>query len=65
IGRAQAAVLKSKSATPNKSFGMKVTGERIALINQVYQSQTHVEIHDLVYTLGQPAGTQVVLEIPV
>ncbi len=34
IGRAKAAELKSKSAVKQKSFGMRVTSERIALINQ-------------------------------
>ena len=65
VGRAKAAELKSKSATPKKSFGLKVTGERIALINQLYQSQTQVKMHDLVDAEGHPAGTEVVLEIPV
>ncbi|GAB3691350.1 hypothetical protein GCM10027592_09310 [Spirosoma flavus] len=65
IGRAKAAELKSKSATPKKSFGMNVTSERIALINQLYQTQTRVQIHDLTDSEGQPAGTEVVLEIPV
>lgn len=63
IGRAEAASLKSKSAMPKKSFGMKVTGERIALINQLYKTSTHVQIRDLVDSEGQPAGTEVVLEI--
>ncbi len=65
VGRAQAAELKSKSATPKKSFGLKVTGERIALINQLYQTHTRVQIHDLVGADGHPAGTEVVLEIPI
>ncbi|GAA4455313.1 hypothetical protein GCM10023189_23050 [Nibrella saemangeumensis] len=65
IGRAKAAELKSKSATRHKSFGMKMTGERISLINRLYQTQTQVQVHDLVDAYGQAAGTEVVLEIPV
>jgi sensor histidine kinase YesM len=65
IGRTRAAGLKSKSATLHKSFGMKMTGERIALINQMYKTQTQVQIHDLMDAEGNPAGTEVVLEIPV
>lgn len=65
IGRAEAAALKSKSATPKKSFGMNVTSERIALINQLYKTCTHVQISDLVDSEGHPAGTEVVLEIPI
>ncbi|MBD2705764.1 histidine kinase [Spirosoma sp. BT702] len=65
IGRTKAAELKSKSATPKKSFGMNVTSERIALINKLYQTQTQVQIHDLTDSDGQPAGTEIVLEIPI
>ncbi|QHW00034.1 histidine kinase [Spirosoma endbachense] len=65
IGRAKAAELKSKSATPKKSFGMDVTSERITLINQLYQTHTQLQIHDLMDSNGQPAGTEVVLEIPI
>ncbi len=65
IGRARSAELKSKSAIEHKSFGMKVTGERINLINQLYKTKTKVEIHDLMDPEGNPAGTEVVLEIPV
>lgn len=63
IGRAKAAALKSKSAAVNKSFGMKMTDERIELINQIYQTKTKVEVHDLTDAEGHAAGTEVVLEI--
>jgi sensor histidine kinase YesM len=63
VGRAKAAALKSKSAIASKSFGMKVTDERIALINQIYQTKTQVRVHDLADAEGRPAGTEVLLEI--
>jgi len=65
IGRAKAAEYKSKSATRHKSFGMKVTAERIELINQLYQTNTRIEISDLTTPDGQPSGTQVTVHIPV
>jgi hypothetical protein len=65
IGRARAAELKSKSAGRHKSFGMRVTADRIALVNQLDRTGTAVSIHDLVDAAGQPAGTSVVLTIPV
>ena len=65
VGRVQAAEYKSKSATRNKSFGMKMTAERIELINQLYHTQTQVQIEDLVDDLGQATGTRVVVEIPI
>lgn len=65
VGRARAAELKSKSASHHKSFGLKMTSERIALINQFYQTHTQITINDLVYADGQPAGTEVTLQIPI
>ncbi|MGA0557026.1 histidine kinase [Larkinella sp. VNQ87] len=65
VGRAKAAELRSKSANHRKSFGMKMTSERIALVNQLYQTHTQVTIQDLVDADGQPAGTEVMIQIPV
>jgi LytS/YehU family sensor histidine kinase len=65
VGRQKAAEYKSKSATKNKSLGMKMTAERIELINQLYQTQTHITVEDLTDANGQPTGTRVVVEIPV
>jgi ligand-binding sensor domain-containing protein len=64
VGRARAAELKSKGATSKKSFGMHLTSERIALINKLYQTGTYVSIQDLVDSEGQPAGTEVTINIP-
>lgn len=65
IGRKAAAALKSKTATNNKSFGLKMTSERIGLINQLYKSDTQVQIEDLTDAEGNPKGTKVTLEIPI
>lgn len=65
VGRSRAADLKSKSASHRKSFGLKMTSERIALVNQLYQTNTQVTIEDLVDVDGQPAGTEVVIQIPI
>ena len=65
VGRARAAEIRSKSASHRKSFGLKMTSERIALVNQLYQTHTQVIINDLVDTDGRPAGTEVVLQIPI
>jgi len=64
IGRARAAELKSKTATKHKSYGMKVTSERLALINQIYKSGANVTIQDLADDKGQPSGTRVTIKIP-
>ncbi len=65
VGREKAAEYKSKSATKHKSFGMKVTAERIELINQLYKTHTSIKIHDLKDAQGQPVGTKVMVEIPI
>lgn len=65
IGRAASADIKSKSATRQKSFGMKVTGERIAAINQIYHTATKAEVVDLFDENGAACGTKVMVDIPI
>lgn len=60
IGRQRAQELKSKSATRDKSMGMKITTDRLNL----YQSKTKVEVIDLYDEHGTPAGTRVVIAFP-
>ena len=64
IGRARAAELKSKSGDNHKSLGLQVTAERIRMINQRFDTNTQIQIVDLVDSFGQPCGTSVVLKIP-
>jgi hypothetical protein len=65
IGRVLAAVYKSKSATTQKSFGLKMTSDRINIINQLYHISADVNITDLKDGMNQAAGTKVILRIPV
>ncbi len=64
IGRAQASLLKSKSATSHKSMGLKITTDRIAILQQTSGQEFAVTINDLVNADGTAAGTEVVIEIP-
>src|SRR6266542_35521 len=48
IGRKKAAELKSKSASTHKSMGMRITGDRIAMLQQQKQNGTSISITDLV-----------------
>jgi hypothetical protein len=59
VGRAQAAALKSKTATNNKSLGMSITAARIDILNQTFGAGLRVMVHDLTTPDGQPAGTRV------
>lgn len=65
IGREMAKQLKSKSATVHKSHGMKVTAERIHIINEIYDAQAEVSIDDLKDAQGRGLGTKVTLSLPI
>jgi sensor histidine kinase YesM len=63
IGRQKAAEIKSKSAEENKSMGLKITTERLALLNQKKENLTSFEIVDLKNKNGEAAGSSVKLKI--
>jgi LytS/YehU family sensor histidine kinase len=65
VGRQVAAAYKSKSATRQKSFGMKMTSERISIINQLYKMEADIEIKDIKDDFDNTAGTKVSIKIPV
>ena len=65
IGRELAAEYKSKSATRQKSFGLKMTSERIDIINQVYHIKADVQIIDMKDRMNNVNGTKVMIKIPV
>jgi ligand-binding sensor domain-containing protein len=63
IGREKAAELKSKSAT-HKSHGLKVTSQRIEMMNKLNSTGAQVKIFDLKDYNGFATGTKVELMIP-
>ncbi len=65
VGRDKAKELKSKSASNKKSLGMKLTEDRLALLNKKAELNASVEIIDLKNETGEAAGTRVILKIPV
>lgn len=65
IGRAKAKELKSKETIRNKSYGMKITEDRIFLINELYHTNANVQVDDLVNSYGEASGTRVTVEMPV
>ncbi len=44
---------------------MKLTADRIAMINQFYQTETQIDIVDLADGQGRPTGTTVHIVIPI
>ena len=65
IGRALAVEYKSKSVIRQKSFGMKMTSERIQMINPFYLMDTETRIIDLRDDNNNATGTKVIIQIPI
>jgi tetratricopeptide (TPR) repeat protein len=63
IGRKKASALKSKSAEKQKSMGLQITKERLALLNEEFSSETFLHIEDLFDKEGMPSGTRVTLKM--
>ena len=63
VGRDEAKRLKSKTATIQKSHGMKITAERIDIVNKVYNVNTGVTITDLKNDTGTQNGTAVLITL--
>ncbi len=65
VGREMAAVYKSKSINRHKSYGIKMTSDRLNTINQLYNISTKIVITDLRDINGNACGTCVTIEIPI
>ncbi|MGC3944635.1 MAG: histidine kinase [Chryseolinea sp.] len=65
IGRKSAAALKSKDSIRRKSYGMKISSERIQIINNLYKLNNSVTVVDLVAGDGTAAGTRIIINIPI
>ena len=63
IGRNKAAMIKSKSAEKQKSMGLQITTERLALLNQEIDVPTFFNIEDITNDEGKAAGTRVILKM--
>ena len=63
VGREKAEEMKSKTAEKEKSMGLKITTERLALLNREKGLHTFYEIEDLKDENGNAAGTKVILKI--
>ncbi len=55
--------MKSKSAAQEKSMGLKITTERLALLNQENNFSTFYRIEDIQNENNEVAGTRVKLRI--
>ncbi len=66
IGRRRAAEIKrTMPGSKHKSFGMKITEERLRILNEISMSEHSVKITDLYNPDGSSVGTRVELYIPI
>ena len=63
VGRAKAEEMRSKTAEKEKSMGLKITTERLALLNREKGLHTFYEIEDVKDADGSATGTKVILNI--
>jgi hypothetical protein len=63
VGRQKAAELKTRSGAKQKSFGLKITTERLALFNEEKIIHSFYNTEDLFDAGGNVAGTKVTLSI--
>lgn len=63
IGRA--ASIKSRTGRINtlQKQGIKLTDERIQIINEIYHAQVQADVKDLTDDQGEPAGTRVIVSM--
>ncbi len=65
IGRTRAAEFKTKSNGKQKSLGLKITTERLALFNNQNSTHDFYRTEDVLDTSGNISGTKVVLDIKI
>jgi sensor histidine kinase YesM len=63
IGRSKASMFKSKSAERQKSLGLRITTERLALLNKSTDEKTFFTVEDISDDKGNVAGTCVILKM--
>ncbi|MDW3646951.1 MAG: histidine kinase [Bacteroidia bacterium] len=65
IGREASARLKGRPKKQHKSMGMKITADRLEMINHAQYGQASMEIEDLYHANGEAAGTKVIVRVPI
>ncbi len=63
VGREKAAEIRRESGIERKSKGMKITGERLAILNQMTREDYHVHVTDLFDQNGLASGTRVEIDM--
>jgi ribosomal protein S13 len=63
IGRKAAAAIKNKKLLQNESLGMKMTEERMKMLESITNKKVEIHVADLIDDSGHPAGTRVEISI--
>ena len=63
IGRVKAAEIKRKSVSKQKSMGLQITIDRLALLNENANEETFFHIEDIADDQGNVEGTKVILKL--
>jgi hypothetical protein len=63
VGRAKAQELRSKQVLKNKSYGSRISEDRIRNVNVQHGISESLHIHDLKDAQGNPCGTEVTLTL--
>lgn len=63
VGRNKAGMFKSESAEKQKSMGLHITTERLALLNKDMDEETYFNFEDITDDDGNSAGTRVILKM--
>jgi LytS/YehU family sensor histidine kinase len=65
IGFTKSKQLKENSVTVHKSMALEITRKRLEVIQAVTSKSSHVEINELTNANGEPAGTRIILNLPI
>lgn len=63
IGREASRGLQQKNQGTRKSYGIKITEERLLMVNGIYKVNATVKINDLTDNAGTATGTEVIIEM--
>ncbi|MBL0340773.1 MAG: histidine kinase [Bacteroidetes bacterium] len=65
IGRAEAATIKNRKLIGHESLGMKMTAERVLMLERLTNKKVKIAVHDLKDEKENAAGTRVEIEIDI
>jgi len=65
VGRKYASALKRRFPSDHKSMGLQITADRIERLRPASMNIPAIQIRDLIGADGSPAGTEIILTIPV